>query len=81
METMQAIETVGYIDSQRHLHVENALPVKGPGRVKVIVLLPEDQESDDLRWLAAAAQNPAFEFLKDPAEDIYTPDDGKPFSD
>jgi hypothetical protein len=28
-----------------------------------------------------AAKNPAFDFLKEPEEDIYTPADGKPFDD
>jgi hypothetical protein len=28
-------------------------------------------------WLAAGASNEAFEFLKNPAEDIYTLNDGK----
>lgn len=34
---------------------------------------------DEMGWLQAAAANPAFEFLKNPAEDIYKPTDGKPF--
>jgi Uma2 family endonuclease len=31
-------------------------------------------------WLRASASNPAFDFLKDPEEDIYTLEDGMPFS-
>jgi len=38
-------------------------------------------ESDEVAWLHAAAQNPAFDFFKEPAEDIYTASDGKPFDD
>lgn len=38
-------------------------------------------ELEEFEWLKAAARNPAFDFLKDPEEDIYTLDDGKPFSD
>ena len=34
---------------------------------------------DEMEWLRAVAGNPAFEFLKDRAEDIYKPTDGKPF--
>ncbi len=33
---------------------------------------------EDMKTLA---NNPAFDSLKDPAEDIYTLDDGKPFHD
>lgn len=29
-------------------------------------------------WLHALARNPAFGFLADPSEDLYTIDDGKP---
>ncbi|BDA68721.1 hypothetical protein RIVM261_018510 [Rivularia sp. IAM M-261] len=36
---------------------------------------------EELEWLKAALQNPAFDFLRDPEEDIYTLADGKPFSD
>lgn len=36
---------------------------------------------DEREWLHAAASNPAFDFLKDPEEDIYTLADGKPFHD
>lgn len=35
-------------------------------------------ELTEQQWLRAAVTNPAFDFLHDPAEDIYTPSDGKP---
>jgi hypothetical protein len=41
------------------------------------------QDSDmreEQEWLQAATSNPAFEFLKDQEEDIYTLSDGKPFN-
>lgn len=38
-------------------------------------------EWDETEWLRAAARNPAFDFLSDPAEDIYSPKDGQPFYD
>lgn len=44
----------------------------------------EDEEPGEIperAWLAAAANNPAFAFLGDPREDVYTPDDGRPFAD
>jgi hypothetical protein len=41
----------------------------------------EEGEIDEIEWLRAAATNPAFDFLKDPEEDIYTLEDGKPFND
>lgn len=41
----------------------------------------DDETIDEREWLQAAATNPAFDFLKDPEEDIYTLADGKPFND
>ena len=36
---------------------------------------------DESKWLYAATTNPAFDFLKEPEEDIYTLADGRPFDD
>jgi hypothetical protein len=47
----------------------------------VIILLPEEAEIDEREWLQAASANKAFDFLKEPVEDIYTIADGKPFHD
>jgi hypothetical protein len=38
-------------------------------------------EPNAQEWLNAVANNPAFDFLKNPEEDIYTITDGKPFYD
>ncbi|MGL5136049.1 MAG: hypothetical protein ACRC78_26245 [Planktothrix sp.] len=38
-------------------------------------------EPNAQEWLHAVANNPAFDFLKNPEEDIYTITDGKPFYD
>jgi hypothetical protein len=78
---LRAIEVEGEVDEGRHLHVKAPLPVDGPTRVRVIILIPFQGEIDESGWLKAAATSPAFEFLKDTAEDIYTATDGKPFLD
>ena len=78
---MKAIETTGTIDEQRQLHLDELLPIVGPSRVRVILLFPEQADIDEREWLRAAATNPAFDFLKNPTEDIYTLTDGKPFYD
>jgi len=44
-------------------------------------LLPEESDINETEWLQAAAANPAFDFLKDPEEDVYTLSDGEPFYD
>ena len=76
-----AIETTGTIDEQQQLRLDECLPLSGPRRVRVIVLYPTDDESDEMEWLRAAARNPAFASLADPEEDIYSLDDGEPFVD
>ena len=79
--TRIAVETSGTVDKEHKLVLDEPLPIEGPSRVRVIILLPEDTDFDEKLWLQAARSNPAFEFLTDTAEDIYTASDGKPFSD
>ena len=69
--TMTAIELTGTIDEHRQLRLDSALPISGPRRVRVIVLYPLDDDWDETEWLRAAARNPAFDYLKESAEDIY----------
>ena len=76
---MNAIEVTGRIDEQRQLRLDEPLPVGRPSRVRVIILLPEADDLEERTWIKGAATSPAFDFLKDAAEDIYTAADGKPF--
>jgi hypothetical protein len=39
----------------------------------------DNDEMDEQLWRAMLTQNPAFDDLKEPGEDIYTMNDGKPF--
>lgn len=77
----RVIEVDGTVDEDRCLHLEGPLPIEGPSRVRVIVLVPDDPEIEEGQWLRAAATNSAFDFLDDPAEDVYTAADGEPFHD
>jgi len=79
--TWKALEVAGSIDEQQQLHLDTPLPIVGPTRVRVIILIPEQTDIDEPEWLRAATTNPAFDFLKEPEEDIYTLADGKPFRD
>jgi len=55
---------------------------KSNSKVRVLILYDDKNESDDEKlWLAAVSKNPAFDFLNDPAEDIYTLKNGEPFND
>ena len=77
----KAIETTGIIDKNHHLLLDEPLPFAGPAKVRVIILLPEEEDINEKERLFAAATNPSFDFLKEPEEDIYTLADGKPFND
>ena len=79
---MTAIEMTGTVDENHQLKLDGVLPFAGPKRVRVIVLSPLTEITDELseiEWLKASLSNPAFEYLLDPEEDIYTIKDGKPF--
>ena len=53
-----------------------------PNAPLMVTLLPQpgaaESESEEA-WLRAAASSDAFAVLADPAEDIYTLEDGEPF--
>ncbi len=77
--TLTAIELTGTVNESRQLQLDDLLPIPGPKRVRVILLYSSVDEWDEKEWLHAATHSPAFDFLKDPEEDIYTLLDGKPF--
>ena len=78
-DAVRAVEMTGTVDERRQLQLDGELPISGPIRVRVIVLCPASDEWDETEWLYAAAHNPAFDFLNDPEEDIYSSADGEPF--
>jgi hypothetical protein len=78
---MSAIETTGTVDENHRLRLDEALPVSGPMRVRVIVMYPLIEGVEEDEWLRAAARNPVFHGLENPEEDIYSLEDGEPFRD
>ena len=78
---MKAIELTGTIDAQGKLHLDEPASHLGTGRVRIILLRTEEGDVDEGEWLCGGARNPAFDFLRDPAEDIYSRSDGEPFRD
>lgn len=83
---MQAIEATGTINNEGYLQLDRPLASRKAQRVRIIVLLAEtdNAEADDIdaqEWRSAAATNPAFAFLHDAEEDIYSLEDGKPLND
>ena len=49
----KAIETIGTIDAQHHLVLDEILPITGPTRVRVIILVPEESDINETEWLQA----------------------------
>ena len=78
---MRAIETTARINDARSLRLDEDLPESSRGTVRVIILFTDGDEPSEAEWLRAASRSSVFSDLADPAEDIYTLDDGKPFVD
>ena len=53
--TVRAIETTGTVDGDHQLRLDGPLPIEGPSRVRVIILIPEDADLDEAEWLRGAA--------------------------
>lgn len=77
---MKAIEVVGTVEEGRRVRLDEPLPVGVGGRVRLIILVDEDEPIEQ-DWLHAARRGGAFDFLNAPEEDRYTLRDGKPFDD
>jgi hypothetical protein len=77
---MQAIEVQALVDHEGQLRLVQPLPVRDQ-RVRVLVLLPEAEDLSDALWLNGVSQNPAFDFLNDEDEDVYSLNDGKPMAE
>jgi len=79
----KAIRTTGRVNKSRGLALAEPLPWEENTPVELIIISskPPDEEVSEAEWLRAAARNPAFDFLNDPAEDVYSPDEGVPFDE
>ena len=76
---MKTIETTANIKKRNQLQLERPLPPEARGRVRVLIMIPEEEDITEAEWLHVASTNPVFQFLNDSKEDIYTEEDGRPF--
>lgn len=77
---MKAIEINSKTDKHGHLRINYPLNKKN-SKVRVIILLIEDKESEEEKlWMQSISNNPSFDFLKEPEEDIYSLDNGEPIN-
>jgi len=73
------------IEKDGSVRLPKKVKLSGPRRAILTILdesWPIEENADDwneMEWLKASMSNPAFEYLRDPQEDIYTLRDGKPF--
>lgn len=73
---MQALELTGFLDEKEVLKINKPINIINQ-KVKVMHLIPEQEAIEDQVWLKAMSNNPAFDFLHDEAEDIYSIMDGE----
>ena len=79
---MKAIEINSKTDKAGYLKINYKLN-KSERNVRVLILLDDDysENEDESVWMSSISNNPAFDFLKDSSEDIYSLKDGEPFND
>ena len=79
---MIAIEINSKTDKAGHLKINYKLN-RTDSKVRVLILLDDDSsEIDEVAiWMNSISKNPAFDFLKDSLEDVYSLKDGEPFND
>ncbi len=79
---MKAIEINSKTDKAGHLKINYNLK-KSERKVRVLILVDDDsfEHEEEEVWMSSISNNPAFDYLNDPAENIYSIKDGEPFND
>lgn len=78
---MRAIEINSKTDKFGHLKIDYKLN-QSERNVRVLILLEDDsyEQEEEKLWMNSISKNPSFDFLNEPAEDIYSLKDGEPIS-
>ena len=79
---MRAIEINSKPDKKGHLKIDYKLN-KSDSPVRVLILLDEDipDLEEEKLWINSISNNPAFNFLNESVEDVYSLEDGEPIND
>jgi hypothetical protein len=79
---MKAIEILSKTDKSGQLKIACNLG-HSERKVRVLLLIEDEMsgQEDENLWMKAVSNNPSFDYLNDPAENIYSLKDGEPFND
>jgi len=79
---MKTIEIKSKTDTHGHLRIDYQLD-KPEKSVRVLIMLADEvgDADDEQLWLKSISNNPAFEFLAEESENIYSVSDGEPLGD
>ena len=75
---MKPLELVATLDEEGQLRLDAPLTTINPGRVRLLILPVGVDDIGEDQWMHYLAKNMLFDYLSDPAEDIYTLEDGIP---
>ncbi len=78
---MKAIEIISKTDKKGHLKIN--YPLNRPdSKVRILLLFEdEDEKDEEANWLTSVSNNPAFDFLAEEGENVYSLTDGEPVND
>jgi len=79
---MRAIEINSKTDQTGRLKFDYQIG-KSEKSVRILILLEDDayQQEEEKLWMDSLTKNPAFNFLNEPEEDVYSIKDGEPVND
>jgi len=79
---MKAIEINSITDKKGRLRLDYKIG-KSQRKVRVLLLLDDDisEKEEEKLWLESISKNPAFDFLNEPVEDVYSLKDGESIDD
>lgn len=79
---MRAIEINSKTDHYGHIKLDYQLG-RSDQNVRILILLDDEtyEQEEEKLWLNSLTDNPAFNFLNEPEEDVYSLKDGEPLND
>lgn len=76
---MKAVELRTRTKEDGSISIEHT-GLSGGVLVRILILSEEEEGEEEKLYLKTISRNPAFDFLNEPEEDVYSPKDGKPFN-